>query len=529
MKTSAETLENNFAKVSVTLDADQVSQAFKKEYKEIAGKYNFPGFRRGKAPRAVINSMWGAEAIAAQVTENLVNENHAVAVDECNLFPIGAPKFDDKQPILAQDGKELSFSFEIELKPHFELSSYDPVTIEVPAEKVSDDAVQHEIDSIVAMYSTYEEASSATKAKEGMSLDLEVKATDDKKKPVAALSSDTRSYVLGSNTLTEAFDKTLVGLKKGEKASVEIAINEDSKAPFDQFIGKTKKIVLDVKVKAIKKKQEPQLTDEFVSKNFGHKNEAELREFILKMLQEQHEQMLPQIRDNRMLDALAARLEGELPESMIASYKEQIYKNLFTQLQQQGATLDQYMQAQGITSAQLHDDVAEQAQERLRQDLALDAWAAHNKFTVSDEDVSAEFDKSAVENPRAFEAAWRREGKLHMVREGVLRQKAVASVEESLLTVEEPKKKSAAKKTKASEKTETKDTKAADSSKSSAKKSSSKAEKADQTQESDKAEKAPAKKAATKKASAKKDDTKNSDTKAAPKKTAAKSSATRSK
>lgn len=187
------------------------------------------------------------------------------------------------------------------------------------------------------------------------------------------------------------------------------------------------------------------------------------------------------------------------------------------------------MQAQGITSAQLHDDVAEQAQERLRQDLALDAWAAHNKFTVSDEDVSAEFDKSAVENPRAFEAAWRREGKLHMVREGVLRQKAVASVEETLLTVEEPKKKSAAKKAKASEKTETKDTKAADSSKSTAKKSSSKAEKADKAQENDKAEKAPAKKAATKKASAKKDDTKNSDTKAAPKKTAAKSSATRSK
>lgn len=511
MKTSAETLENNIAKVSVTLDADQVSQAFKKEYKEIAGKYNFPGFRRGKAPRAVINSMWGAEAIAAQVTENLVNDNHAVAVDECNLFPIGAPKFDDKQPILAQDGKELSFSFEIELKPHFELSSYDPVTIEVPAEKVSDDAVQHEIDSIVAMYSTYEEASSATKAKEGMSLDIEVKATDDKKKPVAALSSDTRSYVLGSNTLTEAFDKALAGLKKDEKASVEIAINEDSKAPFDQFIGKTKKIVLDVKVKAIKKKQEPQLTDEFVSKNFGHKNEAELREFILKMLQEQHEQMLPQIRDNRMLDALAARLEGELPESMVASYKEQIYKNLFTQLQQQGATLDQYMQAQGITSAQLHDDVAEQAQERLRQDLALDAWAAHNKFTVSDEDVSAEFDKSAVENPRAFEAAWRREGKLHLVREGVLRQKAVASVEETLLTVEESKKKPAAKKAAA---------------KSGAKKTAEKAEKAEK---SEKAEKAPAKKPAAKKAAAKKDDAKSASTKAAPKKTAAKSSASRSK
>ena len=110
METSAEVLKDNRVKVAVTVDEATVVARFKKQYKQVAGQYNFPGFRRGKAPRAVIDNALGKEAVAAQVTDDLVNETCGRAMDDNGLFPVAKPEF-DAEVALAQDGKSFSYAF----------------------------------------------------------------------------------------------------------------------------------------------------------------------------------------------------------------------------------------------------------------------------------------------------------------------------------------------------------------------------------------------------------------------------------
>ena len=115
METKVETLEDNKVKVSVTVDAKEVDDRIAREYKNIANKYNFPGFRKGKAPRPVIDNAIGKEAILATVTDEVVNNAYPLAIEEIRIYPISKPQFDD--PELAEGGKPFDFSFTVEVKP----------------------------------------------------------------------------------------------------------------------------------------------------------------------------------------------------------------------------------------------------------------------------------------------------------------------------------------------------------------------------------------------------------------------------
>ena len=135
METKVETLEGDRAKVTVTVDEATVAGRIKKQYKQVANQYNIPGFRRGKAPRPVIDAALGKDYVRAVVTDDLVNELYPLAVDESGIYPIGQPDFNEENMDLVKDGEAYVFDFEIGVKPTMELSSYDPVEIEMPPEK----------------------------------------------------------------------------------------------------------------------------------------------------------------------------------------------------------------------------------------------------------------------------------------------------------------------------------------------------------------------------------------------------------
>ena len=159
------------------------------------------------------------------------------------------------------------------------------------------------------------------------------------------------------------------------------------------------------------------------------------------------------MKEERALTALAERLQGEAPAALVEQQESALLQNFFGQLQQQGITFDVYLQSQGLSSQQFRDDVKKQAADLTKQDLALDAWAAHAGLEATDDDIMIEFQKSGAQDPAALKKEWEESGQLFLVRQGILRQKAAVDVtDNAVVTEEKPKEEKAKKAKKASKK-----------------------------------------------------------------------------
>lgn len=488
VETKVEALKDNQVKLTVTVEAKEIDDRIKKTYKDFAHKYNFPGFRQGKAPRPIIDNALGAEAVRATVTDAVLNELYPLAADENNLYPVSQPQFED-QEALVEAGKPFTFTATISVKPELELSSYSPVEIELPSENATDEEIEAQIDQLREHYYAFEDDAASAKIAEDGYADLTMKVTDDAGEEIESLTTESRLYGLGVGLFPATFDTELIGLKKGQKKSFDIDITSDSSIMTSSLAGKTEKIHFDIEVLVVKKKNLPEVTDEWAKDTLGFEDVADLRKRIAESIEQQKQEMLPGMRENACLNVIAERLEGDVPQSMTDANEADLLQSFFQQLQTQSMSFDMYLMQQGLTADQFKDDVKQQATDITKQDLALDAWARHAKMEVTGKDLTEEFVKSGAEDPEALEAEWRANGQMHMLRQGILRTRAVKEIMDGAVVTEltgaKAEKKSDAKK--------------APAKKAAAKKSSAKKD------EGDKAEgEAPAKKASAKKAAPKK-------------------------
>ena len=345
METKVEALEDNRVKVTVTVDAKEIDGRIKKTYKDFAYKYSFPGFRRGKAPRPVIDNALGAEAVRATVTDEVVNETYPLVVDESNLYPVAKPEFEDGG--LVEPGKPYVFGFTLAVKPELELSSYEAVEVELPAEGATDAEVDEQVESLREHYYTFEDASAATKIKEGGFADLAIKAADDAGEAIESLATESRIYGLGSGLFPEAFDQELVGMKKGQTKSFVIDVPAESSTLLAQVAGKTAKVAFDVEVKAVKTKELPEVTDEWAKDTLGFENVEDLRARIAESIAQQKADVLPRMKENACLAVLSERLEGEVPQAMAEDSETSLLQDFFQQLQRQNMTLRHVPHAAG--------------------------------------------------------------------------------------------------------------------------------------------------------------------------------------
>ncbi len=435
METSAEILEGNRAKVTVTVDAATISDRVKQQYKEFAKKYSIPGFRKGKAPRQVIDNYVGKEAVIANVTDQVVNDTCMRAVDQCGLFPMGQPDFGE-DIVFVEDGKDFTYTYEIDLTPKFELTSYDNVEIKLPSEKVSDEEVQAEIDTYREHYQEVVEAADDVEIAADKLADLKITATDDNGEAIESINTDNRQYGLGSGLFPATFDEQLMGLKKGDTKQFTIDVPEETTVMTGSLNGLTEKINFEVEVLQVKEHQLPELTDEFAKDKFGIPSAEEVYDEARKYLEMNKGAVIPRMKEERALRALAERLNDEVPQELIDQTYQQLLQNFFQQLQQQGITFDQYLQAQNMKTEQFAEDVKKQATDVVKQDLALDAWAQNKGIGVTDEDIIDEFAKSMVEDPEELKKQWEESGQMFMIRQGILRRKASEDLQNNATVTE---------------------------------------------------------------------------------------------
>ncbi|MGI6105749.1 MAG: trigger factor [Raoultibacter sp.] len=493
MKTKVEELQDNQVKLTVSVDAKEIDDRIKKTYKDFSYKYNFPGFRRGKAPRQIIDNALGAEAVRATVTDDVIKECTPLAVDESGFFPISQVR-QESEDSMVEGGKEYSFSFTFTKKPGLTLSNYDPVEIELPGDTATDEDIDAQIEMLRDHYFTFEDGTAASKVAEGGAVDLAMKGTDDKGENIDFLDSDSRLYVLGSGIFPVEFDNELIGMKKGQKKSFDIEFKGLYPTGLAALAGQSDSVHFDIEVKAVKKKVLPEITDEWARDTCGFESIEDMKSRIGETVTQSKKDSLPRYKETKALEALAERLEGEVPEPMINAAQADLLQKFFQQLQSSGMSFDGYLHQMGISADEFQADVEKQAQDVSKQDLALDAWAIHKKMTVTEKDLDEEFAKSGAEDPKALLAEWRENGQLHMIRQGILRMRAADEVIESAIVSEaKPEKKSAAKK--------------APAKKAPAKKAAAKSDDKKPAEKKPAAKKAPAKKpAVAKKTAAKKDE-----------------------
>lgn len=425
MDITLENLEDNKVKAIVVVDKGTVKNKVGSIYKDFAKKYNFPGFRKGKAPRPVIDNAFGKEAILAQVTEEIINDAYPQVIEQERIFPVGSPDFND--PGLADESKDFKFEFTQSVKPVYKLTSYDPIEIEVPSADVTEKEVDDQLNDITERYQSFEDAPEGTKLSGEECADLSIKATKEDGEDVVGLSSENAFFTPGTGIYSDDFEKKVKGMKAGDTKKFDLKVADDESSILMSDIA-GQKVSFEVTCNQVKIKTTPELTDEWVKETLGFDTVADLRKEIEESIKAQKEDVIPRIKENACSLELVKRFDGEVDEAMVEQTESQLLQDFFTQLQRQGISFDNFLMMQGIDSDQFKQDVKKQATDNVKQDAALDAWAANSKIEATDEDVTLEFERAGLEDPKATEAEWKREGRLYLIREGVIRAKAMNEI-----------------------------------------------------------------------------------------------------
>lgn len=408
--TAAEPKDNKL-EATLTVAAADVDAAIKKAYKDIANKYRFQGFRKGKAPRPVIDGLVGKDNVLAEASEDVLNEATPLMLDELDIVPVGQPTYGD-EPVLVSEGSDYVVTATISLRPDCELESYDAPEINMPPAEVTEAEVAEQLETLVNYHATYEDAGDDFAASEGDMLTLDIENVENGED----LAGTDRPFMIGSSTVPAAFNDAIKGMKVGKTKDVEISIEGDE----------PKTVKVKVTLKSAKKQVVPELDDELAKKGFGYDTVDALKDALKEEIAEDKKAQLPNIKETRVIEKLAESLKlDELPEDYVKQIFDEIAQDFLGQLQRQGLTLDAWLSARRIQINDFLEDLNAQAAERARQSLALDALAKKLGLEATEEDVRKEFEDAGVKDVDASMKEFKDAGRMPAVRETVKRSKAV--------------------------------------------------------------------------------------------------------
>lgn len=408
---TADKTSNDKVKITVTVSATDVDAAIDGAYKDIAKKYAFQGFRRGRAPRPVINGIVGKQAVFAQATEDLIQNVQPQMLDELDIVAISKPDYGE-DPKLVEEHKDFTVEALVSVPPVCELDTYDAPSITMPPEHATDAEIDRQIDQLLSYNTTYEEDKDAKQATESSVVVLDVKNIEG----LPEFEGSARQFVLDSPYIPQEFAQGVTGMKLDESKEISWVRKEDKKET---------PVKVNVTLKTLKRAVKPELTDEFAKKSMGFDTVEKLRDAIKEEIENDKKTSLPSLKEDRVVEAMGEHLKlDEVPED----YQKQVFSELanefLSQLQRQGATLDMYLASRGIKSDDFLADLHVQAQERARQSLALNAIANKLNLEATEADVEEEF-KSVGKDYKKQMAQFKKNGQMPAIRESIRRSKAV--------------------------------------------------------------------------------------------------------
>jgi trigger factor len=430
LTTSVERLEGTTIKLTVTVPAADVNASISEAYGTLGAKLRIPGFRKGKAPRPVVDNYVGREYVLAEATEGLVNDWYPRAVDAENLRPIESPELDELDTV--QPDTDYTFSLEVELRPELELESYEDITVEVPRREVNDADIDAALDEIRERFASLQPVEDRGIQTDDFVLLSFVGYVDGETYEGNVV--DKYLYEMGRGLMPPEFDEGVIGLETGAETRIEFTIPETSSN--EDYIGKQAQF--DVTIHEIKAKVLPPVDDAFAGE-MGFESVDLMRTDMRSRLDLQRLMAYNQAKEKAAREALAARTPGDLPEPMIKGRMKSLETDFNTRLQNQGLTLESYANLTGLTRETFEAELASDADLQVREDLALEALFRKLGYEVTEEDLNTELEEIATASKITVDEArdkWKSMGLMAVIAEGVMHRRAVAWLMENVKTVE---------------------------------------------------------------------------------------------
>ena len=382
MSLQVEKLENNMAKLTIEVSAEELEKAIQESYQKNRNKISSPGFRKGKAPRRMIEQMYGKDVFYEDAANALVPDAYEKALEECSEKIVSSPKIDIVQ---IEAGKPFIFTAEVALKPEVTLGKYKGVKVDKVDVDVTDEEIDAEIDQERDKNSRTIDVTERA-VKEGDIATIDFEGFVDGVAFEGGKGSD-YPLTIGSHAFIPGFEEALVGAEIGRETDVNVNFPEDYQAA--ELAGKA--AVFKCTVKKLQEKQLPELDDDFVSEVSDESDTVEeYKEEIRKKISDRKTANAKNIKEDAVIEAIIADAKMDIPDAMLDTQQREMVQEFAQRLQSQGISMEQYAQFTGVTSRQLMEQLKPQALKRIQSRLVLEAVAAAEKFEISDEEYEAE-------------------------------------------------------------------------------------------------------------------------------------------
>lgn len=386
MSVQVEKLEKNMAKLTIEVSSEEFENAIAKAYKKNKNKISMPGFRKGKAPRAMIEKMYGKGIFYEDAANSIIPDAYADAAKESELEIVAQPEIDVTQ---IESGKPFIFTATVALKPEVTLGEYKGIEVEKKEVEVTDEEVEAEINKV--------------RESNARMLDIDDRATQDGDtvlidfdgyvdgKQFEGGKADDYSLVLGSHSFIDNFEEQLVGKNIGDDVEVNVTFPENYQA--EELQGKP--AVFKVKIKEIKVRELPELDDDFAQDVSNFDTIAEYKEDLKKKLTENKEEALKREREEAVIGKIIENAQMDIPEQMVDAQTRQMTQEFAQRLSSQGLSIDQYMQFTGLTPQKMIEELKPQALKRIQSRLVLEAVVAAENIETTEEELDKEIENMA--------------------------------------------------------------------------------------------------------------------------------------
>ena len=388
MKVTVEKLEKSMAKLTIEVSAEDFDKAIDKVYIRERKRVNIPGFRRGKAPRKLIEKMYGAGIFLEDAINDTINSTYPEAAQNCEISSeiSSNPEIGLEQ---AQAGMPLIYTATVAVKPPVGLGKYKGVEVEKIDTAVSDEEVEEELKREQEKNASIKEVTDRAVA-DGDQVNINFEGFVD---GVAFEGGKGENYPLGigSGSFIPGFEEQLIGAEIGKEVEVNVTFPENYQA--EDLAGKA--AVFKCTVLKINEKILPELNDEFADDVSEFSTLEEYKADIRKNLEAKKAEKARTEKENKVIDAIIADSDIEIPEPMLRSQQEQIVDEFAQRLQSQGLSIDQYFTYMGTTREKMVEDSKDQADKRIRTRLVLEEIVKAENIVADDEDFEKELTKLA--------------------------------------------------------------------------------------------------------------------------------------
>ena len=393
MSSTFEKLTSNKVKLNFVVSAEDFDKALATAYSKNVKRFNIPGFRRGKAPRHVIEMHYGPSVFFEDAFDEIFPVVYSEAIKEHSVEPVDRPELDVTQ---IEKGKDLIFSVEVFVRPDVVLGDYKNLEAKKVVDEVTDDDVSAEIERARDRNSRFVEVTDRpARLDDQVNIDY---AGFDGDNQFAGGTAKGQELVLGSGHFIPGFEDQLVGATVGQDVDVNVTLPEE----YHEKSLAGKPVVFHVHVNGIREKEVPALDDEF-AKDMGFDTLDEYKADVKANLIKRNEERAETAFENEVVEKAVATCEMDIPNGMVEEAIDNMLRDMEMRLMYQGMKLDDYFKYTGQTREQVREMYREQAAERVKTQLALEAIRDAEKIEATEEEIDAEIAKLADSRKKSLE------------------------------------------------------------------------------------------------------------------------------